>query len=54
MQSKMINAVLIPLLGLSIQETIESKIAQSFALRAKSKELLEKAKARVEEKISLP
>ncbi len=46
--------LLIPLLELSIQETIESKITQSLALRAKSKELLEKAKARVEEKISLP
>lgn len=49
-----IENLLIPLLGLSIQETIESKISQSFALRAKSKELLEKAKAGVEEKISLP
>lgn len=49
-----IENLLIPLLELSIQEKIESKIAQSFALRAKSKELLEKAKARVEEKISLP
>lgn len=45
--------LLIPLLELSIQETIESKITQSFALRAKSKELLEEAKAKVEEKISL-
>lgn len=49
-----IENLLIPLLGLSIQEKIESKITQSLALRAKSKELLEKAKARVEEKISLP
>lgn len=48
-----IENLLIPLLGLSIQETIESKITQSFALRAKSKELLEKAKAKVEAKISL-
>lgn len=48
-----IENLLIPLLGLSIQETIESKITQSFALRAKSKELLEKAKAKVEVKISL-
>lgn len=54
MQSKMINAVLIPLLELSIQEKIESKITQSLALRAKSKELLEEAKAKVEAKISLP
>ncbi len=53
MQSKMINAVLIPLLELSIQEKIESKITQSLALRTKSKELLEKAKAKVEAKINL-
>ena len=48
-----IENLLIPLLKLPIQEKIESKITQSFALRAKSKELLEKAKAKVEEKISL-
>ncbi|WP_162550495.1 hypothetical protein [Helicobacter apodemus] len=53
MQSKMINAVLILLLGLSIQETIESKITQSLALRTKAKALLEKAKAKVEAKINL-
>ncbi len=48
-----IENLLIPLLELSIQEKIESKITQSFALRAKSKELLEEAKVKVEEKISL-
>ncbi|WP_297813206.1 restriction endonuclease subunit S [uncultured Helicobacter sp.] len=48
-----IENLLIPLLELSIQEKIESKITQSLALRTKSKELLEKAKAKVEEKISL-
>ena len=48
-----IENLLIPLLELSIQEKIESKITQSFALRAKSKELLEETKVKVEEKISL-
>lgn len=48
-----IKNLLIPLLPIPIQEKIESKIAQSQALRAKSKGLLEEAKARVEQKISL-
>lgn len=43
--------LLIPLLDKSIQQKIESKITQSFALRAKSKNLLESAKIKVENKI---
>ena len=43
-----IQNLIIPLLDSKTQEAIESKISQSFALRAKSKELLESAKADVE------
>ena len=46
-----IQNLLIPLLDSKTQEKIESKISQSFALRAKSKELLESAKQRVENAI---
>lgn len=46
-----IQNLLIPLLDSKTQEAIESKISQSFALRAKSKELLESAKQRVENAI---
>lgn len=46
-----IKNVLIPLLDIRIQEKIESKIVQSFALRAKSKNLLENAKVMVENEI---
>lgn len=46
-----IKNVLIPLLDIHIQKEIESKIAQSFALRAKSKILLDNAKIKVENKI---
>ncbi|WP_199768440.1 restriction endonuclease subunit S, partial [Helicobacter muridarum] len=48
-----IENLLIPLLDLKIQKQIQILLIQSLALRAKSKELLEKAKAKVEEKISL-
>ncbi|WP_158655514.1 restriction endonuclease subunit S [Helicobacter marmotae] len=43
-----IKNVLIPILNKQIQQTIESKIIQSFALRTEAKILLEKAKAKVE------
>lgn len=46
-----IQNLFIPLLDSKTQEAIESKISQSFALKAKSKELLESAKQRVEEAI---
>lgn len=46
-----IQNLIIPLLDFKTQEAIESKISQSFALKAKSKELLESAKQRVEEAI---
>ena len=46
-----IENVLIPLLDLGLQEQIASKIQKSFALRAKSKSLLESAKAKVEQNI---
>ena len=46
-----IQNLIIPLLDSKTQEKIESKISQSFALKAKSKELLESAKQRVEEAI---
>lgn len=44
--------ILIPLVDITIQQEIEAKILQSFALRTKSKELLEQAKQMVEEAIS--
>ncbi|WP_278804390.1 hypothetical protein [Helicobacter pullorum] len=46
-----IQNLLIPLLDSKTQEAIESKISQSFALKARSKELLESAKQRVENAI---
>lgn len=46
-----IQNVLIPLLDIHIQKEIATKIAQSFALRAKSKSLLENAKLILENKI---
>ena len=46
-----IQNLIIPLLDSTSQERIENKIRQSFALRAKSKELLRIAKQRVEEAI---
>lgn len=46
-----IQEIFIPLLDSKIQEQIESKITQSFELRAKSKELLEQAKQKVENAI---
>lgn len=48
-----IENLLIPLLELSLQKVIESKITQSLTLRAEAKALLEEAKAKVEQKISL-
>ena len=47
-----IQNLLIPLLDSKTQEMIESKISQSFVLRARSKELLESAKQRVENALS--
>lgn len=46
-----IEKVIIPILPKNIQETITEKVKQSFALRTESKELLEKAKKKVEEVI---
>lgn len=43
---------LIPILPKDKQETIAKKVKQSFALRTESKELLEKAKKKVEDEIS--
>ena len=43
-----IQSLLIPLLDSKTQEKIESKISQSFELRAEAKKLLESAKADVE------
>ena len=43
-----IQNLIIPLLDSKTQEMIETKISQSFALRARSKELLESAKAKLE------
>ena len=47
-----IQNLLIPLLDSTSQERIENKIRQSFALKAKSKELLRIAKQRVENALS--
>ena len=46
-----IEQVIIPKLPMPIQETISSKIQESFALKAESKRLLEEAKLMVERKI---
>lgn len=48
LSNKDIFEIFIPLLSKEIQQTIESKIIQSFALRTEAKILLEKAKAKVE------
>ena len=45
---KEIKDILIPIIDISIQETIENKIKTSFELKAKSKELLELSKRAVE------
>ena len=46
-----IENVLIPLLDFKLQEKIAQKIQKSFALRKESKDLLESAKAKVEQAI---
>ncbi|MDE5591665.1 MAG: hypothetical protein K2I63_01725 [Helicobacter sp.] len=47
-----IKNILIPLLNTNVQKEIESKIIQSFALRTKSKNLLENDKIKVENTIN--
>ena len=49
-----IEKVLIPLFDFKLQEQIALKIQKSFTLRAKSKDLLEYAKVKVEQNIQTP